>query len=77
VFWAQRAIFAKQGGGGLGRLIGILSELPAEANPGYEKAEKLAREAADRLRAETETNPLFRATGSHSICDAISQQGLE
>jgi hypothetical protein len=52
--------FAKQGGGGLDRLIAILSELPGEANAGYEKGEKLAREAADRLLAETETNPLFR-----------------
>jgi len=55
--------FAKQGGGGLDRLIAILSELPGEANAGYEKGEKLAREAADRLLAETETNPLFRGDG--------------
>jgi hypothetical protein len=56
--------FAKQGGGALNRFIAILSELPDEANGGYDKAEKFAREAADRLRAETETNPLFRGAGA-------------
>src|SRR6478735_6429803 len=55
--------FAKQGGGSLERLIAILSELPDEANAGYEKGEKLARDAADRLLAEIETNPLFRGDG--------------
>jgi GTPase SAR1 family protein len=55
--------FALQGGGNLGRLISLLSELPPDANAGYEKGEKLARDAADRLRAETETNPLFRGDG--------------
>jgi hypothetical protein len=55
--------FALQGGGPLERLIAVLSDLPADANPGYDKAERIAREAADRLRAETETNPLFRGDG--------------
>ncbi len=55
--------FAKHGGGSLDRLIAILAELPGDANAGYEKGEKLAREAADRLLAETETNPLFRGDG--------------
>lgn len=63
VLGAALRFFAKQGGGTLDRFIAVLSELPADANTGYEKAEKMARDAADRLRAETETNPLFRGDG--------------
>jgi len=66
--------FAQQGGGSLDRFIAVLSELPAEANPGYEKAEKIAREAADHIRAETETNPLFRGDGQ-SLDPAVLFRG--
>ena len=64
VLGAALRYFASGGGGSLSRFVDLLSELPPEANTGYEKGEKLAREAADRLRAEMETNPLFRGKGA-------------
>ncbi len=57
--------FAQQGGGKLERLVAMLTELPDEANSGFDRAEKIARDMADRLRAEAETNPLFRGSGAH------------
>lgn len=55
--------FAESGGGDLRRFIEFLAELPDEASSGFEKGAKLAREAADLLRAAVETNPLLRSRG--------------
>jgi hypothetical protein len=63
VLGAALRFFAGQGGGGLQKLVALLSELPPEAYAGYEKGEKQGREAAERIRAETEMNPLLRGSG--------------
>ena len=56
--------FAKTGGGDLRSFIDFMSELPDEAVTGFEKGAKLARDAAELLRAAVETNPLLRSRGA-------------
>ena len=56
--------FARHGGGTIGELMRLLHELPADARLGVDKEAKLAREMADRLKVEIETNPLLRDTGT-------------
>jgi hypothetical protein len=55
--------FAKQGLAGLDDLQALLSELPPEADGGYDKASQMARQMADELRAKRDTDPLLRAEG--------------
>jgi len=55
--------FAKLGLVGLDDLQSLLSDLPPEANGGYDKASQMARQMADELRAKRDTDPLLRAEG--------------
>jgi hypothetical protein len=56
--------FARTGGGSLSDFVALLAELPPDANAGFDKGEKLARDLADALRAEMVTNPLLRGGGT-------------
>lgn len=56
--------FASLGGGSLREFISLLSELPSDANAGFEKADKLARDMGESLLAAMETNPLLRSSGA-------------
>ncbi len=55
--------YARSGRSGLGGFIDVLTDLPPEAAGGYDKADKLARAMADKLRAEVQMNPLLRKEG--------------
>jgi DNA replication protein DnaC len=55
--------FAKRGGGSLGDLIGLLSELPEDASK-IGDAPKLAGDIANQLLAAIATNPLLQAAGT-------------
>lgn len=55
--------FAKLGGGSLREFAGMLVELPAEANLGFEKADKIARDMGESIIAAMATNPLLRGQG--------------
>ena len=55
---------AKSGGGGLERLLAILSDPPNQLLEGYAKADKLVQEWADSLRAEMQMNRLLSDTGA-------------
>jgi Helicase HerA, central domain len=55
--------FADNGGGTLDDLIGLLSDLPAEASK-ISNAQKLAGEIANQLLAAIATNPLLKSCGS-------------
>lgn len=56
--------FANSGGKTLQELIALLVDLPADAHPGFERAEKQARAAGELLMAAIETNPLLRGRGT-------------
>jgi hypothetical protein len=56
--------FARRGMSGLDNFIGVLTELPSDADGGYDKAEKHARKMADELRAALQMNPLLRTEGT-------------
>lgn len=56
--------FANRGGGSLGDFVPFLAELPADAGLGVHNEAKLARDMADRLKVEIETNVLLRDTGA-------------
>lgn len=56
--------FAAGGGGSLKDLLALLVDLPPEANGGFDKADKLARDLANAIRAEIETNALLRGEGA-------------
>jgi hypothetical protein len=56
--------FAKLGGGSLSELCGVLRDLPADANLGFERADKLARDIGESILAATEINPLLRGQGT-------------
>lgn len=56
--------FARHGGGSLANFISILADLEPDAGIGVKNESKLAREMADCLRSETETNPLLRSNGT-------------
>jgi hypothetical protein len=56
--------FAKLGGGTLSELCGLLLDLPADANVGFEKADKLARDMGESILAAIELNPLLRGQGT-------------
>lgn len=56
--------FARHGGGRLCDFIPFLRELPSEAGLGVQKENKLARDMADRLKVELETNILLRDSGT-------------
>ncbi|MFW6170094.1 MAG: zonular occludens toxin domain-containing protein, partial [Planctomycetota bacterium] len=62
---ASLRYFARLGGGGLSHYIELLNDLPLDAGLGVEGEAKLAREMADRLRVEVETNPLLRTAGTN------------
>lgn len=56
--------FARQGGGNLHELIGVLRDLPPEASEGFDKGDQIARQMSERLLAATKTNPLWAQTGA-------------
>src|SRR5262249_5731230 len=55
---------AKHGGGRLSDLIDLLNDLPPEAGLGVANEVRLAKQIADALKVETETNPLLRSSGT-------------
>ncbi|MDH3346518.1 MAG: DUF87 domain-containing protein [Desulfobulbaceae bacterium] len=56
--------FTKQKMSTLDDLMDLLSDLPPDASGGIDNAEKLAREMASLLRAETQTNTLLSQSGT-------------
>lgn len=56
--------FAEHGGGSLDLFIELLADLPPEAGLGIKNEAKYAREMADRIRVERETNVLLRKVGT-------------
>jgi hypothetical protein len=64
VLSAALRYFAKHGGGTIVEFMRLLRELPADAALGIDKEEKLAREMADLLKSEIESNPLLREAGA-------------
>jgi hypothetical protein len=56
--------FAHRGGGSLQDLIGLLSDLPADAAPGFANATTKARDMGERLRAEVMLNPVLKPGGA-------------
>lgn len=56
--------FATSGSGGLQDYIEFLAELPADLVPGFEKAERHARNMSESLRAKTINDPLFKTAGT-------------
>jgi hypothetical protein len=55
--------FANIGGGSLREFRDMLVDLPSEANLGFEKADKIARDMGESLTAAMATNPLLRGQG--------------
>lgn len=56
--------FAKLGGGSMREFVGVLTDLPADANVGFEKGDKIARDIGESILAAIETNPLLRGSGA-------------
>jgi hypothetical protein len=56
--------FARQGGGSLTSLIGLLRDLPPEAYEGFEKGGQAGRKMSELLLAETKRNPLLGREGT-------------
>ncbi len=56
--------FARHGGGSLTSFVAFLRELPEDVGLGVQNAAKLARDMADHLRAEIETNVLLHDSGA-------------
>jgi hypothetical protein len=66
--------FAVAGGRGLDALIQLLGALPPEASSGDTRAAKLAVDMADLLRAQAQSNPLWRPGGAP--LDAVELLGV-
>jgi hypothetical protein len=64
VLTAALQFFARRGGGSLQDLIGLLSDLPADAAPGFANAATKARDMGERLRAEVMLNPVLKPGGA-------------
>jgi hypothetical protein len=54
---------ARHGGGKLGELIELLGDLPPDAGLGVANESKLAKQIADALKVQRETNPMLRSVG--------------
>ena len=55
---------AKNGGGGLPDLMGLLADLPPAAGPGVDKQQKMAAEMADQIKSAIQVNPLLCGSGT-------------
>jgi hypothetical protein len=64
VLTAALQFFAHRGGGSLQDLIGLLSDLPADAAPDFANAPTKARDMGERLRAEVMLNPVLKPGGA-------------